>query len=343
LPANSNYKNIPVVLIYNINPEWTKKEKEEVVKLSEELKDALAEESHPVELLALEDDNIELLLTPFNPLECIVFNWCESMPGADHSEWLVAKKLEEMGFTFTGAASKALALAQDKYRVKKILDETTVPSPAWEIVHSPRVNNWGKYPAIVKPVNEHCSEGISSDSVALNHEELKIIIREIVERYRQTVLVEDFIDGREFHVTLWGNEEIEMLPVAEMDFSFFPCVKDRLCTYESKFVAGTKHYEKIKTLLPAPLSEDEKVSLEKVCKDAYLATGCRDYARFDVRLRDGIFYVLDVNPNADISADASMACAAQIAGLSYGQMASRIVRLAAKRHPVWAAKVKDNT
>jgi hypothetical protein len=55
----------------------------------------------------------------------------------------------------------------------------------------------------------------------------------------------------------------------------------------------------------------------------------------DIRLRDGVFYVLDVNPNADISHEASMACAAEVAGMSYGQMGSRIVRMAARRHPVF--------
>ncbi len=95
------------------------------------------------------------------------------------------------------------------------------------------------------------------------------------------------------------------------------------------------HYEKIETLLPAPLTREEKLALEKVCCDAYRALGCRDYARLDIRLRDNIFYVLDVNPNADISHDASMACAAEVAGISYGQMGSLFVRLAARRHPVF--------
>jgi hypothetical protein len=54
-----------------------------------------------------------------------------------------------------------------------------------------------------------------------------------------------------------------------------------------------------------------------------------------VRYQDGSFFVLDVNPNADISDDASMACAADLAGFSYGEMGSRLIRLAARRHPIW--------
>ena len=85
----------------------------------------------------------------------------------------------------------------------------------------------------------------------------------------------------------------------------------------------------------AALPPEEKTALENVCCDAYRAMGCRDYARMDVRLRDGVFYILDINPNPDISAETSMACAAGAEGLSYGGMLSRIVNLAARRHPVF--------
>ncbi|OGP86884.1 MAG: hypothetical protein A2031_06205 [Deltaproteobacteria bacterium RBG_19FT_COMBO_43_11] len=340
MPSDLKPANIPVILLYNVDPDWKQEEKEEVISLSKQLGNALIDVGHPTVLVSIEDDDIASRLTSFDPLKYIVFNWCESLPGANHSEWLVAKKLEMLGFTFTGANSEALALAQDKYRVKIILHEAGVPTPAWKTFNHPEPNDWNKFPAIVKPVNEHCSEGITPDSVVMTPKELEKMITIIIDQYKQPVLVEDFIDGREFHVTVWGNDRLEMLPPAEMDFSFFKNVKDRLCTYESKFVAGTDHYEKIATLLPAPLNDREMKVLEKVCKDAYRVIGCRDYARLDVRYRDDIFYVLDVNPNADISFDASMACAAEIAGFSYGQMGSHIVKLAAKRHPIWGKKLK---
>jgi D-alanine-D-alanine ligase len=247
-----------------------------------------------------------------------------------------------LGFTFTGADSETLALAQDKYRVKVILDQSLIPTPAWRIFHSPEPCDWNIFPAIVKPMNEHCSMGITQDSVVLNQAELKNRISFVMDQYCQPALVEDLIDGREFHVSVWGNETLTVLPPAEMDFSFFSNVKDRLCTYDSKFIPGSEHYEKIKTLLPAPLTSEETEALDLVCKNAYVALGCRDYARMDIRLRDNIFYVLDVNPNADISIDASMACAAEVAGISYGQMGSLIVRMAAQRHPVWS-KVRKTT
>ncbi|MFO7569330.1 MAG: hypothetical protein R6W75_05990 [Smithellaceae bacterium] len=326
---------IPVVLLYNIDPDWTQDEKNEVVGLTSELGDGLTGLGHPVVLVSVATDDLGSCLQRFDPAECIVFNWCESLPGLGHSEWLAAKRLEMLGFTFTGADSETLALAQDKFRVKVLLDQSLIPTPAWHIFHTPDPADWIKFPAIVKPMNEHCSAGITPDAVVLDASELQNRIAFVLKTYQQPALVEEFIDGREFHVSVWGNENLTVLPPAEMDFSFFTNVKDRLCTYDSKFMPGSRHYEKIETLLPAPLTDAETSCLNSVCENAYRAIGCRDYARMDIRLREGIFYVLDVNPNADISSDASMACAAEAADVSYGQMGSLLVRMAARRHPVW--------
>lgn len=335
MPLDVSPQRIPVVLLYNVDPEWTQAEKEEVIHLSTHLGQALMETGYPTEFVPVEDDDIAGRLRAFDPSGCIVFNWCENLPGVDHSEWLVAKRLEMLGFTFTGAGSEALALAQDKFRVKELLDQSGIPTPAWRIFSAGESIRWNRFPAIIKPVNEHCSAGITRDSVVLDEAELARRVPLILDKYRQPAIVEEFIDGREFHVSVWGNEKLTVLPVAEMDFSYFGNVKDRLCTYESKFVPGSGHYEKIETRLPALLSTEEQAALEKVCCDAYRTLGCRDYARMDIRLIDNIFYVLDVNPNADISHDASMACAAEVAGISYGQMGGLIVRMAARRHPVF--------
>jgi len=340
VPQEIAPEKIPVVLLYNVDPDWAPAEREEVIHLSTHLGHALIEVGYPTVLAPLVDGDIAGRLEAFDPSGHIIFNWCESVPGVEHSEWLVAQKLEMLGYTFTGAGSEALALAQDKFRVKVLLDQAGISTPDWRMFRAGESVRWDRFPAIIKPVNEHCSAGITRDSVVLNEADLVRRVPLILEQYRQPAIVEDFIDGREFHVSVWGNEELTVLPVAEMDFSFFGDVQDRLCTYESKFVPGSGHYEKIETRLPAPLSPPEQAALEKVCCDAYRALGCRDYARMDIRLRDSIFYVLDVNPNADISHDASMACAAEEAGLSYGQMGGMIVRMAARRHPVFGRMIE---
>ncbi len=334
MPLDIDPRGVPVLLLYNVDSSWSPSEREDVISVTTELCHSLSSVGHRSVLIPLFEDNLPEVMGPHDPARHIVFNWCEKIPGRPHSEPQVALELEAMGFTFTGAGSTTLDLACDKHRVKKVLEESGIPTPAWRLYGSPEEGQWDRFPAIVKATNEHCSEGITRESVVMTERELCERIAYIIDTYRQPALVEDFIDGREFHVSLWGNGHIQMLPPAEMDFSLFSDFHDRLCTHDSKCVPGSAHYEGIQTLLPAPLGSGELQALEQVCMAAYLAVGCRDYGRLDVRLRDGVFYVLDVNPNADISADASLACAAEIAGYSYGQAGSRIARLAARRHPV---------
>lgn len=335
MPVDIKPDEMPVLLLYNMDPSWSSNEKDDVTSLASLLGKAISSVGHPTKLLPIYNQDIQSVIKQYDPQSYIIFNWCEGLPGIRHSEWLVARNLESLGFAFTGASSATLSLAKEKHRVKTILEKSSVPTPRWRLYDSPDIDGWDIFPAIVKPVNEHCSEGITSNSVVISEKELKERLNYIFEEYRQMALVEDFIDNREFHVSLWGNGHIEVLPPVEMDFSLFNNVHDRLCTYDSKCVPGSSHYEGIKTLLPAPLNEDEVKSIENVCKSAYKAIDCRDYGRIDLRVRDGVYYVLDVNPNADISYDASLACSAEFAGYSYGETGSRIVRLAARRHPVW--------
>jgi D-alanine-D-alanine ligase len=247
----------------------------------------------------------------------------------------VAEYLEQHGFTFTGAGSATLASAYDKCHVKRLLDEAGILTPTWELYDKGCSINWRRFPAIIKPSREHCSEGIHRDSVVMTETSLKNRVRYIIKRFQHPALVEDFIDGRELHVSLWGNRDIGVLPPAEMEFPLFKDVHSRLCTYESKFVPESEQYRNINTLLPAPLSECELREVEQVCRAAYVLMGCRDYARIDMRMKDGLFYILDINPNADICPDTSTILATEFSGYTYDDFLRRLVFLAAERHPKW--------
>ncbi len=329
--------DLPVLLLYNLDHSWTNAElKESLIEL-ERLDSALRELGHPVTLAPVETADLEPILREHRPEDYIVFNWCEGLPGVPYSDALIARTLEALNFAYTGSTAKVLEISQDKPQVKRLLDAAGVPTPEWRVYESAQLNGWRRFPAIVKPAHEHCSFGVTSEAVVFDPEELRSRVAYVLDEFHQPAVVEDFIDGREFHVALWGNGSIQMLPPAEMDFSMFSSARDRLCTYDSKFNPESVHYNKIGLLLPAPLSQDEYQLLETVSTAAYRTLGCRDYARLDIRLRDGAFYVLDVNPNADISSEASIACAAQVLGYSYGMMGSHLVNLAAARHPTLGA------
>jgi len=328
--------SLPVLFLYNVDPAWPAADIDESVREAAMLDSGMQELGHPVTRIEVNQTDLEGLLRPYSPEDYIVFNWCEGLPGIPHSWVQVVATLESLDYVYTGSPSAVLELSDDKPRVKRLLDARRVPTPRWRVYKTSAPNAWSLFPAIVKPAEEHSSLGVSTEAVVTSPAELRHRIEYVLDTFHQPAIVEDFIDGREFHVSLWGNGTIEMLPVAEMDFSAFGDFHDRLCTYDAKFNSESVHYNKIGLNLPAPLEPEELRTLERVAVKAYRAIGCRDYARLDIRLRDGVFYVLDVNPNADITSEASFAYSASARGYSFGAMGSRLVNLAALRSPQFA-------
>ena len=326
-------RGLAVLLIHNMSPEWTGEERQDAEQDVSALGDALKAIGHPVELLAVEDSDLAALLESYDPREHIVLNWCEELPGLPHSEPEVAAILEELGFVFTGSPSHVLSMSQDKPRVKRILDGEKIPTPPWAVFDTAATDGWDIFPAIVKAAHEHCSIGISAESVVTSPAELENRIRYILREHRQPALVEEFVDGREFHVAAWGNGIVSALPAAEMDYVGLTDIRDRLFTFDAKYVPGSRLYETIELRVPAELDPLARSELERIVLATYRATGCRDYGRIDARYRDGVFYVIDVNPNPDINPQTSLTYAAAEVGYSYGEMGSRIVNLAAARHP----------
>ncbi|MBN2402663.1 MAG: ATP-grasp domain-containing protein [Spirochaetes bacterium] len=331
--------DIPVLMLHDIDPAWESSEKASAFGAVEKLKTELRNEGHPVIDVPLLDHALEEALQPFHPDDYVVFNWCEGLPGLPRSENVVAEILENLNFAYTGACSEVLAFSWDKAATKKLLLSKGIPTPAAMVVNEDNIEEWDRFPAIVKPTFEHCSLGITGDAVVMDKHELEHQVRFVNDNLQQPAMVEDFIDGREFHVTLWGNGTIHALPPAEMDFAAFKDIKDRVCTFDSKFTPGSSHYENIILRIPAELDEEQLELLNRTAIRAYRAIGCRDYARVDIRMENGIYYVLDINPNSDFSPDTSSIYAAEISGLSYGAIASCLINLAARRHPVYSALV----
>ena len=282
---------------------------------------------------------LDRILDKYNPEDTIVFNLCETLPGIQLSEKKVVEIIESKGFTYTGNTPEVIDLSYNKQKTKRILSSIGVTVPHGAVLSLQQAEKWTLFPAIVKPSLEHCSLTLTEKSVVYDTQSLKEQIRKVNQELKQPALVEDFIDGREFHVSVWNNLAPEMLPPVEMDFSAFRETNKKLCTYDSKFTPGSEHYEKIESVVPAPIDEELYAQMERDSLNAWKGFGCMDYARFDFRLRDDKLYLLDVNPNNDISFDASFAMAAEVLNYSYSRMVKQIVLMAAERHPVYAEKI----
>ena len=263
----------------------------------------------------------------------LVFNWCEQYVDRPWSDAEIAAELEQLGYVFTGADAAGMQLSMDKARVRARLDAAGVPMPIGQVYTGDRVEDWSIFPAIVKPVNQHSSYGVSRSSLVESTAELRRQVQWVLDEFEGPAIVEEFVDGREIHVALIGNRVMTVLAPMEIDYSLFNDIHDRIYTNEAKFDKQNLPYYLTKFLCPAPVDASTQRRLEEVAIAAYQLGGCRDYGRVDLRLRRGEPLVLDVNPNADLTFESDHAIGSKVLGWTYGEMASRIVECALERWP----------
>jgi D-alanine-D-alanine ligase len=158
-------------------------------------------------------------------------------------------------------------------------------------------------------------------------------IQYVIEQYQQPALVEEFVDGRELNVGLMETDgKVEILPISEIDYSEFPEGVPKICGYEAKWVTESSEYQKSKPVCPAPLEWITKKRVEHIAARVFKLFECRDYARVDIRVdRDGKIYVLEVNPNPDISPQSGMARALKVQGTTYTEFVGNLIERALLR------------
>ena len=265
-----------------------------------------------------------------------IFNLCEGALCKSAFEMHVAALLELYGARFTGNGPLTLGLALDKGLTKDVLYRRGVPTPGYAVMSAPpeRLEAGLAFPLIVKPLREDASVGIDSNAVVGSMAELSERVTQVNARFNQPAIVEEFIEGREFNISVLGNGAAKKaLPPSEILFVDFPEGKPKICCYEAKWVEESPFYMKTVPSCPAKIPDALKDELHEVALRAYDIMGCRDYARVDMRYdNSGRIKVLEVNPNPDISSDAGFARAAKAAGLEYRDLIGEIVKAAVVRY-----------
>lgn len=322
-----------IIVLANDNPTWTPIDRAISDAMVELMLSGLRAEGHTVQLVTYFDDLS--VLKNFDPREWLIWNWGEEMAGQSWTEALVAAEIEKLGFAYTGSPPEVLERTKSRPYIKTSLREAGIPTlPSQVFSDDTLVETWPHFPAIVKGANQHSSYGITPNSVVHNADQLARQIRAMRADLNDDSLVEPFLDTREFHVAVWGNGTLEALPPVEYDFTGLDDMHQRLYTYDAKFDRASHAYKAIGTFCPAPADRpDWGERLKEVSIAAYRVAGLRDYGRIDLRMWGDEPQVLDINPNPDIDPISVLPISSQALGLSYGQMASRILSHAAERMP----------
>jgi D-alanine-D-alanine ligase len=310
---------VKVAIIYDgVATDWTEEEVASVMRPVNEIARILAAEGHHVTRAGVRHDLRWLARARRADL---VVNLCEGINGVGRWEDLVTATLELAGIPFTGCRSWTITVCHHKGLVNALLQAHGLPIPRWVVPKGFRVPKDFPLPAIVKPAAEDASVGIEQASVVATRSALEARVARLSETFDE-VLVQEFIDGRELAVGFVGNTT---LPVSEIDFGRMPAGAWRILSFQGKWEKG--HVEDVgsRPVCPAPIDKDLEKRVVAVAQAAWKTVGGSGYGRVDLRVdAAGRPWILEVNPNPDISDDAGLSAMAHAKGWSYPELILRI-------------------
>jgi len=271
----------------------------------------------------------------------VIFNFVESVEGISSFEAYHAGLFELLGYEFTGNTPQCLGICLNKYKTKLILSSYGIKTPGAITIKAGEdidIENFNlKYPVIMKLLTEDASIGISEHSVVKGSVEMKKQFDFLKETYKQDIIIEEYIDGRELNVAILGGKA---LPISEIEFTGLPDELPKIVTYDGKWIENSVYYENTIPRCPAVIEEKLKKAVEETALLSYNAMGCRDYARVDIRVNSsGVPFVIEVNPNPDISTDSGFARASAANGISHPELLKTIAGFALNRQK-YVTKVK---
>jgi D-alanine-D-alanine ligase len=267
----------------------------------------------------------------------LVFNMAEGLLGSAREAQIPAM-LDMLGLPYTGSDPVTLGICLDKRRTKEILTYHNIATPRFRVVESlADVPARMRYPLMVKPVLEGSSKGVTDAALAHNRRALLQQVERLLELYRQPVIIEDFLPGREFTVAMLGNgKHLRMLPIVEINFDALPQGVNPIYSYEAKWIWDSEQAPLRIFTCPASLDDGLQRAIEDICRRAFTVLGCRDWCRIDVRLdRCGSPHIIELNPLPGIlprpEQNSCFPKAARAAGIGYEELILAVVDSAIER------------
>ena len=256
----------------------------------------------------------------------VVFNLCEAFRESSAGEFGIAAVLDLLGIPYTGSGSLALAIALNKPLAKALFIGHGIPTPGFTVCESmPTQMPTLEFPWMLKLAAEDASLGITADNVVTDHASAGRRLQELFAEFRAPVLVEEFVDGREFTVPLLDGRP---LLVEEIEFD----VEPRIVSFRGKWDEGSAEYAGTRPVFAPRIDDGPRQEMLRLAVDVAGVIGLRDYARVDFRMDGGgRIFVLEGNPNPDISPGSGYRRALDAVGMSYAQFIATLLDNAAGR------------
>jgi D-alanine-D-alanine ligase len=318
-----------------------------IVDIALHMGEILREDGYRISMLGLRPDPAILWNELRRHKPDVVFNLFEGNLSNTETESYVTGLLEWSGIPHTGSPLRTLTLARAKHLTKQLLRGAGLPTADFFVVQELPVPTCElTWPVIVKPATQDASVGLDQDSVVTNQYQLEQRVAYILETYGAPVLVEEYIEGREFNVAVTEIPEFMSLPPSEIRFDQVRPGAWHILTYAGKWCPGTDAYDLTPPDYPAKISSRLAERLGELARRAYRLLGCRDYARVDFRARpSGKPYILEVNPNPEISATAGFAGCLGSANIRHQDFIKQLIQHALLRRqaqPTWAMHGKGS-
>lgn len=308
---------------YMVGDEW--KDERDVMRTLNKL-------GHKVSAFGVFDDIRPLVDRVRQAKPDVIFNLCESFNADRSKEPNLPALLELLGVPYTGARPEALTLCKDKGLTKKLLTYHKVRVPEFAVAPRkgpmPKVLARFVYPGICKPLGLDASEGIAKSSLVTNAEDAEERVRFIHQKLGTDAIVEEYIEGRELYVGVFGNERLTVLPPQELFFKKLPSASPRVLTFRAKWDDEYRKKYGIDSDVARPIEPKTLAKLNETCKEIYKLFKITGYARIDLRLSEqGECVFLEINPNPSIKKSDDFAFAAKQAGIGYDELLNKLVHL----------------
>ena len=302
-----------------------------------DLAEAIRANGHSVEVIDVREDIEDILINKKNNID-LVFNVAEGLEGYDR-EALVPMICEELEIPFTAAGSETLVITLNKAKTKEILENNRIATPKFQIFENEddELLEDMKFPLLVKPLLEGSSKGLLNENLVNDNESLRKIIKKIKINYGQPAIVEEFLNGREFTVSVIGYENPIILPIVEIKFDHLPKNIHPMDSYEAKWIYDNPNAKIDPLVCPAEIDKELENKIKEVALKTFKVLDCKDWARIDIRLdKDGVPNVLEVNAlpgfMKDPKENSRLPRAAYAFGWSYRELIGEIIKSAKERY-----------